>query len=340
MKLFSAFFLLILLPINALQAATPKAVLSLPTLPERYIENRFEEIQKDLEKRESFYYKGRPAHKWAPNRSQADLLKEFSQLDEWRLNTWYADPNAEALVSRLDFMVAQDLLARKLYRESPFIAFQYNRTDESYNSSTIIFNDHKFLALEAPTKATLTNFFVLLQNYRIHQLVRLTPAKEAEVDKSYPYWENNTSTNDTNENFLEVPRLPNPKPFPVHYYYTDSWSEDGEIPPNRLLGLIKAVRKHYDPARGLLACHSTNGSGRTGTFLAGFLILSEIDRQIAAGVAKQDLDISIEKVVMKLSLQRPYLIANAEQYMVLYRLVDLYVSQLPAVTRKLTKSTN
>jgi len=38
--------------------------------------------------------------------------------------------------------------------------------------------------------------------------------------------------------------------------------------------------------------------------------------------------ISIEEIVLKLSLQRPNMVANAEQYIVLYRFVDYHFSCL------------
>ncbi len=304
------------------------AVLSLPTLPLEFVQNRFAEIQQEFDKRVGLYSKGHPSYKWQSNRPESVILDEFSQINDWRFNIWYADPEAKTLISREDFMIAQDLLSQGLYRQSPYIAFQYNRTDASYNSSTVVLDGMQFLAMEAPTKQTLNNFYTLLQNHRVTQLVRLTSDQVAQVEKSYPYWNGKIkSSPQSKEAFLQFRRYPNPAPYALRYYFTDSWTNEDEIPAKRLLALVQNVRKHYD-AKGLLACHSSNGSGRTGTFLAGFLILGEIDRQIAAGATKETLDISIAKVVMKLSLQRPYLVSNAKQYVLLYRLVDLYVANL------------
>ena len=257
-----------------------------------------------------------------------DHLAEFDQLNDWRFHTWYVDPNAKTLISRVDFIVAQDLLEKGLFRKPSYLAFQYNQTDSTYNSSTIVLNNFRFLALEAPTAKTLRNFYLLLLNHRVTQLVRLTAATENGIERSTPYWLDKTKGDPTTGNaFLNVPQVASTNPYPVRYYATDNWFDNQSIAPSQLLKLILNVKKHYDP-NGLIACHSSNGTGRAGTFLAGFLLISEIDRQIATGTAPSAVDISIERVVMQLSLQRPYMVRKAEQYVTLYRLVDLYISQM------------
>ncbi len=314
--------------VQSVHASIPEPVLSLPTLPQQYLETRFQAIQQSFEQRAVLFLKGKPFHPWHANKSRKEILEEFEQLNEWRFHSWYVDPTAKILVSRMDFMVAQDLLEKGFYRKPSLIAFQYNQTDSSYNSSTIVLNGFKLLALESPTAKTSRNFLILLQNHRVTQLIRLGFTKENETQKSYAYWSGKLKTNPkTQETYLNLPQENSQTPYNIRYYSTDSWEENQGINPRELLRLIHSVRSHYD-ANGLIACHSINGSGRTGTFLAGFLLLSEIDRQIAAGVAKNALDISIEKVVMQLSLQRPYLVGKAEQYYTLYRLVDLYIKDL------------
>jgi hypothetical protein len=309
-------------------ALIPEPALSLPTLPQQYLETRFQTIQQAFEQRATLFLKGKPFQHWEMNKPRKNILIEFDQLNEWRFRAWYVDPTAKTLIARMDFMVAQELLEKGLYKKPALLAFDYNQTDGNYNASTVLLNGFKFLALEAPTSQTLRHFFLLLQNHRVAQLVRLASAAENGSAQITPYWINKLKTTArNNETFLNIPQPYNPAPYALHYYSTDVWPENHSIPANELLKLIQKVKKNADP-HGLIACHSTHGNGRTGTFIAGFLLISEIDRQIATGITKDAVDVSIEKIVMQLSLQRPYLVRTAEQYITLYRLLDLYIKNL------------
>ncbi len=308
-------------------ALVSEPALSLPTLPQQYLETRFQTIQQGFEERAMLFLKGRPFQRWEMNKPRKNILIEFDQLNEWRFRTWYVNPKAKTLISRMDFMVAQELLEKGLYKKPALLAFDYNQTDGHYNASTIVLNGFKFLALESPVSRTLKHFFLLLQNHRVTQLVRLSGTAENNTALDTPYWANNLKTNAHNETLLNIREPYHPSPYTLHYYTTDVWPENHGVAAAELLRLILKVKKHVDP-NGLIACHSTHGNGRTGTFIAGFLLLNEIDKQIAAGTAKSALDVSVEKIVMQLSLQRPYLVRKAEQYVTLYRLLDLYVKNL------------
>lgn len=319
--------LLTICSVTAVAALIPEPALSLPTLPQQYLETRFHTIQQAFEQRATLFLKGRPFQRWEMNRPRKNILIEFDQLNEWRFRTWYVDPNAKTLISRMDFMVAQELLEKGLYKKPAFLAFDYNHTDGHYNASTVLLNGFKFLALESPTPQTLKHFFLLLQNHRVTQLVRLAGSTENAAELEATYWTNKLKNAQHNETFLNIPQPYNPSPYTLHYYATDVWPENHGVAAGELLKLILKVRKNADQ-NGLIACHSTHGNGRTGTFIAGFLLLNEIDRQIATGISKNAVDVSVEKIVMQLSLQRSYLVRKAEQYITLHRLLDLYVKNL------------
>jgi len=295
--------LLIIFPLAA-SSAPPETVPSFPILPNQYRETKFSTIQENFEQRSVLFLKGRQFHNWQANKSQKAIFEEFDHLNEWRLHTWYVDPAAKTWVSREDFMIAQDLLEKGYYQRPQFIAFQYNQTDSSYNSSSIVLNGGHFLALEAPMAKTINNFIKLLINHQVTQLVDLTSGQTKGV---------NQSTMNTIASYS---------------YSINNWTDEKAINPKNLLKLIDKVRKEYEPT-GLLACYCPDGAGRTGTFLAGLILLNEIDKQIASNPKKtKNLEISIEKIVMQLSLQRPYMVSNKEQYLTLYRLVDLYTQSL------------
>lgn len=301
-----------------------------PSLPTQYRETKFKEVQDAFEERSRLFLQGRQFHYWEMNRPTEDIFKEFDNIHEWRHHTWYSEANSKAVISRPDFMVAQDLLEKGYYKRPNLIAFQYNQTDGSYNSSTVFLNGQRFLAMEAPMNEQLSqNFFKLLQNFQVTQLVRLTPAFEKGIFKSEAYWKNRVKVDPkTSETFLNAPFVGSKETYPIRYYALENWKDLQGIDPKILLTLIQKVRKHYDPTQGLLACHCSGGVGRTGTFLAGFALIQDIDRQLSANIPLNKIDISIEKVVLQLSLQRFYMVSRKEQYLTLYRLVDLYMQTL------------
>ena len=113
----------------------------------------------------------------------------------------------------------------------------------------------------------------------------------------------------------------------LNYYFTDSWENHDGIEPDELAGLVKAVMNEETPSQ-MIAVHCRAGVGRTGTFLAAYAIISDIDRQIASGVEPAHLSVSIDKIMWELSLQRPFMVSHYSQYLSLYRLADWYVNSL------------
>lgn len=307
-----------------------KPIQSFPSLPNHEREAKFQAVEKGFEERSNLFLKGKHFQNWTANRKQKEIFEEFKHIEEWRNQSWYSENTGEFLVSRIDFMVAQDLLEKGYYRTPNLIAFQYNQTDGSYNSSTIVLNGQRFLALEAPSEKNINQFYKLLQNFQVSQLVRLAPSTATNGEKqSYPYWQGRIKNDPkSGEQWVHIPMAGISKTFPIRYYYTDSWQGEQSIDIPTLMKLIKTVRKAKDSDDGLMACHCANGVGRTGTFIAGYLLLQEIDRQIAAGSDIDHLDISIEKIVMQLSMQRVYMVSKPEQYFSLYRLVDQYIQSL------------
>lgn len=300
-----------------------------PSLPSLYKENKFKQIEAAFEERSNLFLKGRHFHNYAPNKSNKVLLEEFKEIKTWRNHTWYSDETKGSLVSRPEFLVSQDLLDKGLYRRSHILAFDYNHSGCSYNSSNIILYGYRFLALEAPTNKNLDRFFKLLQNYHVTQLVRLTAEKEGKLEKSYPYWVGKLQTYPKEKTeYLNLPLEGTRHTMPVRYYALDNWLDHQGISPEVLLALIDKVRNETDYKNGLIACHCSGGVGRTGTFIAGYVLLEEIDRQLSAKYTFDTLDISIEKIVMQLSLQRLHMVATAEQYITLHRLADLYIENL------------
>ncbi len=271
-KKLGSFLVIFILLLTANSAFAKRTFASLPTT---YRENKVKEVENGFEERSKMFLQGRQFRSWKFNKPDDEIKTEYENLNEWRNHTWYSESSKTALISRPDFMIAQDLLEKGYYKRPHLIAFHYNQTDGSYNSSTIVLNGQHFLAMEAPSTPKLTdNFFKLLQNFQVTQLVRLTPEQEKDIPKSIPYWNNRVSKDvKTGALTLNAPQIGTDKTYPIHYYVIENWFDNRGISPEILLNIIQDIRKHYDPKAGLLACHCSGGVGRTGTFLAAFLLI-------------------------------------------------------------------
>lgn len=320
---------------TSLEAKQPpsrsQGVRLLAALPIPYREEKFQAIEQAFENRWNLFIKGKQFKAYIPNQTATNIAEEFKHIQTLREQTCFVDPKAAHLISKAEYMIAQELLEKGLFRAPRTIAFQYNCTDPTYNSSIIVLNGFRFLALEAPSAELTRNFFTLLQNYQVSQLVRLTAAQEKGKATAYPYWVGKTTRDQkTGAVSLNIPQFNNKTPYSLRYYTIENWHDQQGIAPKTLLNLILSIRKNHEPTTGLLATHCAGGVGRTGTFLAAFVLLDEIDKQIAKGIHPKNVNLSIEKIVLQLSLQRNNMVSKSAQYETLYRLVDLYLTMQTA----------
>jgi hypothetical protein len=301
-----------------------------PRLSTSIRDNQLKKIHKAITVRNQKYLGNRSFALWSPNKPLDEIIEEYNAINLWRqAEVWYENPEDSALESREDFVVSQALLTSGCYRKPHCISFEYNNTDPSYNSSTVILNGLRFLALEAPSKDSVKAFRNLIHNQGVKTLVCLTPEFEGTVEKCFPYWKGELISGGRKLRIpLETERTRElDLPYNVNFVFLDSWKDNESGNAGQLLDLIMQVRNEYDES-ALLACHCHAGVGRTGTFIVGFTLLHEIDQQIAAGTKPDDLKVSVEEMVMKASLQRFHMVGQVTQYCTLYQTVDLYVSQL------------
>ncbi len=204
-------------------------------------------------------------------------------------------------------------------------AFAYNLATPSYNASLISLHGLRFIALEAPTAENFNAFFRVIHDYNISPLVRLTRAQEKR-ENSFPYWTYRTENAvDLGQTTLEIE---NQK---LDYFSIEDWSDHQGYEPKRLLALVKVV-KNTTLSNSIVGVHCRAGAGRTGTFIAAYVLVHDIDQQIASGVDIDHLEISIDKIFWELSLQRPFSVTHYQQYRSLYQLVDYYTNVLRSLT--------
>ena len=193
------------------------------------------------------------------------------------------------------------------------LAFKYNLAYENYDASIILApNKIKFLAIEAPSSKNIQEFYKLFDLYEVSCFVRLNSPDEYNEDY-YQFWaekkedDTHIKLGENSVNFLSY-----------------EWPHRQGADIISLLKLIKDTKNVFDDSKFLsVSCRA--GAGRTGTFIASYIIINQIDEQLNNGVSPDDINIDIDKIVWEISVQRPFAITHKDQYKTLYRLVDYYI---------------
>lgn len=255
-------------------------------------------------------------------KSVQEITNEFQYLYSFRRYLWYANPGQSPIKSNKDYKIASHLLNRSFYPHSlQLMAFNYNCIGDSYNASSILLYGLHFIALEEPSTKTQYAFFKLLMNQKVSILVRLKPEGEYLDRGSINYWENRIEEGPS----YSMIQLANEYPSShdkilIPYFYINVWSDRKGVEVSALYDLVQKVRLVYSEKemKGPIACHCSAGAGRTGTFIAAYTLAYLLD-------ILEPHEISIEEVVLKLSIQRSGTIANPEQYLLLYQFVEYYL---------------
>lgn len=193
------------------------------------------------------------------------------------------------------------------------LAFKYNLAYENYDASIILSsNKTKFLAIEAPSSKNILEFYKLFDIYKISCFVRLNSPDEYNEDY-YPFWSEKME-DDTHLNLGE--RSVN--------FLSYEWPHRRGADIISLLNLIKDAQSVFDNSE-FMAVSCRAGAGRTGTFIASYIIIGQIDEQLSKEISPDDINIDIDRIVWEISVQRPFAITHKEQYKTLYRLADYYI---------------
>jgi uridine phosphorylase len=287
---------------------------------DRHVEKKFQEHW------DEFHGDTRHFPLWKPDWKEDELKNRFDQMTEERWQVYFTNPqdchNADGVGHYRDSYETPQSFESWGSRYSHPGSFRYNLASPHFNASFITLHGRHFLAMEAPTKENVQAFCDLLDQYHVTDLVRLTPAQFHDRENSFPYWEGHLNINPKNgKTTIEIGQRER------NYFFTDCWVNHEATEPARLIALIKAV---IDPRNDsqMVAVHCRAGVGRTGTFLAACALIQDIDAQIAGGIDADSIQVSIDRVVWELALQRPFMISHLSQYVGLYQLVSEYVESI------------
>ena len=263
---------------------------------------------------------------WSPDLSEEELKARFDQIHQQRWSVYFVNPEEcqkpNGVGRYKKTFEPHENWARWGSRYSYPGAFAYNAATASYNASIIFLNGKYFIAMEAPTEQNLASFCQVLSRYQITDLVRLTPAQYENRENSFPYWEGHLNIHPlTGQQTIELDGRE------MNYYATDHWNDHEGFETSRLISLVTYIMSHQTKDK-IIGVHCRAGVGRTGTFIAAYALIQELDEQIAQGISIDNLQISIDRVVWELSLQRPFMIARFPQYKALHQLVSSYTAAL------------
>ncbi len=99
-----------------------------------------------------------------------------------------------------------------------------------------------------------------------------------------------------------------------------AWPDGTAIPPSSLHMLVEEVKRQVNTNRPFIV-HCKSGIGRTGTFCAAYEINLLFDQHCKAGKPVEEFQPNIYSLVLQMSLQRPGMVQNLDQYKSLYQYV-------------------
>lgn len=202
------------------------------------------------------------------------------------------------------------------------------------SASPIVFPDptyQTFIATQAPYEQTIPQFWQMVVEKHISQIVMLTELSEARnpsIELAYPYWPTNGTLileNGIEVTLVEQKELPSKFPEKIevrklrlrhgeidrlitHYWYRNWIDNTAPDQPEVIRNLIQSVKEDSSP----VLVHCAAGVGRTGVFIVLFHLMQRAERE--------DKHIRLFDLVAYLRKQRPHMVATLTQYRFCYRL--------------------
>ena len=198
--------------------------------------------------------------------------------------------------------------------------------------------EHNIISTQGPIKNTIEDFWTMIDQYDIKIIVMLCNLVEGGYSKCENYWEFGKmkkykiefekESEKKEGNFLKIRKfklinLKNQKIKEVSQLHFIGWPDHGV--PNIIdtystfIRMIDYINKNKDDKP--IVVHCSAGVGRTGTFIAIYLLYQEIMEQIN-DKNKKEIKFSVFNIVRKMKEMRMLLVQNASQYLFVYNFID------------------
>lgn len=310
------------------QARTPRSqpysiVRFAPLLPRAVVEKRFETAESEFVKRWDVLCGQMTFVPFREGRADEELRGEFQTfVEDIRYELYFQDPDLPIKESKEEYKICEALLFDDLVRHKSAIAFAYNAVSPHFNASIICAKGRYFIACEGTRGKDVSRFFHMLSSNHVTHLLRLTSSHEGSEEKCHPYWDGLLQWPMEGDCQLNIPMNAETS-YPIKYYQEDEWKDGQGYPPAKLLEFVTKVRADISKKGSLLTAHCSGGIGRTMTFIAAIMILDTLER---------GEPLSIQEICLRLSLQRINSVGNADQYIALHRLTEIYQAQAGSFT--------
>ncbi|XP_061166264.1 receptor-type tyrosine-protein phosphatase mu-like [Saccostrea echinata] len=207
---------------------------------------------------------------------------------------------------------------------------------------------NEYIAAQGPRQNTVTDYWYMIWQESVNQIIMLTNLKEGNKAKCVKYWpdlyqtttigvislraeEEQSYANYKIRKFRVTHKKLNKSRIVTQYHYT-AWPDHGTPEPLCLVVFHDHVTRTKDKSNGgPTLVHCSAGIGRTGTYIA-------IDALYKAG--KRDRKVNIAEYVKKMRENRMNMVQTYEQYMTIFLALDAmfraptYVYNKPDLLRK------
>uniref|UniRef100_A0A0R3RGV3 Protein-tyrosine-phosphatase n=1 Tax=Elaeophora elaphi TaxID=1147741 RepID=A0A0R3RGV3_9BILA len=260
-----------------------------------------------------------------------DYLNDTSKIEQqWKTLSEYANPNGISTIARKEENISKNRNPACLPYDDTLVSIRDIANESAFiNASAIHDCDPKqanYIATQSPLPETTADFWQMVWEKVTVLIVNLANNDDQQKGQCFKYWPESgsqmygsfeihlVSEHIWSEDYLVrsfyLKNLKTNETRTVTQFHFLTWPKSG-VPPNTktLLDFRRKVNKSYRGQATPIVVHSTDGTGRTGTFCLLDMILNRVTK----GVKELNVAGSLEH----LRDQRPGMVESCEQYKML-----------------------
>lgn len=236
-------------------------------------------------------------------------------------------------------------LSQAHYTPFDFNCIADENGDQYINASCLIYRENQHIAAQGPFEDINENFLRMIFASGANTIITLTEAVEGGDEKCFPYWEMpEKEVGNIRLKLLEkgdevVDSIDNQtisvRKFELYQgeekrtitqFHYRNWP-DQDAPITAIIEKFMELTLNHK-VEGPLISHCSKGLGRTGTFIALYVLLQEIMEQVNRGIDVDDIEINLYETLFKLRLQRLGLVQTPEQVQAIIDVIGCFYNKL------------